>query len=121
MDWFTFDGGGDTSTGGGLTVRGTVGQPDVGYSCGGSFTVEGGLWAAEEVSLPRLTVQPTGNNVVLVWPAALKYSGFVLQEADSLSKPIVWTPVNAVVNPINGFNRVTVPAATSARFYRLRK
>ena len=30
LTWNTYDGGGETSTGGGITLSGTVGQPDAG-------------------------------------------------------------------------------------------
>ena len=33
-DWSTIDGGGGTSTGGGYSVRGTIGQPDAGTMSG---------------------------------------------------------------------------------------
>jgi len=44
IDWFTFDGGGGTSTGGVYTVSGTIGQPDAGAMSGGSYSLAGGFW-----------------------------------------------------------------------------
>ena len=45
IEWFTIDGGGGTSSGGGYAVSGTVGQPD---ACepmtGGTYAVTGGFW-----------------------------------------------------------------------------
>ena len=38
------DGGGGTSTGGGYTVTGTIGQPDAGTMGGGTFSLNGGFW-----------------------------------------------------------------------------
>ena len=121
LPWFTFDGGGQTSSAGSLAVSGTIGQPDTGFSCGGSFTIEGGFWASQTISLPRLAIRLAGQNVTLTWPSTAKYSGFVLQETPSLSPPAVWTPVNAAVVAVNGVNTVTLPASMAARFYRLRK
>ncbi len=46
MPWYTIDGGGGASSGGGLTVIGTVGQPDAGACSGGGLSVAGGFWAA---------------------------------------------------------------------------
>ena len=45
IDWYTIDGGGGTSSGGGFTLSGTIGQPDAGVLSGGGFTLTGGFWA----------------------------------------------------------------------------
>ncbi len=44
ISWFTVDGGGGTSTGGGFVLSGTAGQPDAGDLAGGGFTLRGGFW-----------------------------------------------------------------------------
>ena len=44
--WWTVDGGGGTSTGGDLELRGTMGQPDTGTASGGSLSLLGGFWGA---------------------------------------------------------------------------
>ncbi len=46
VDWFTIDGGGtQTSTGGGLTMTATIGQPDAGTLTGpGALEIQGGYW-----------------------------------------------------------------------------
>lgn len=45
MTWSTVDGGGGTSSGGGFTMSGTIGQPDAsGPLAGGGFTLTGGFW-----------------------------------------------------------------------------
>ncbi len=45
VNWYTIDGGGGTSTGGGYTISGTIGQPDAGPAMTGStYTVTGGFW-----------------------------------------------------------------------------
>jgi len=38
------DGGGQTSTGQGYQLSGTIGQPDAGRATGGSFTLNSGFW-----------------------------------------------------------------------------
>ncbi len=45
LTWYTVDGGGGTSSGGGFTLTGTIGQPDAGAMAGGTFTLAGGFWA----------------------------------------------------------------------------
>ncbi len=46
IPWFTIDGGGGTSSGGGFTLQGTIGQHDAGATMtGGSFSFTGGYWA----------------------------------------------------------------------------
>jgi hypothetical protein len=48
LDWYTLDGGGGTSSGGGFEVMGTIGQPDAGSPVtplsGGRFELIGGFW-----------------------------------------------------------------------------
>jgi len=44
ITWWTIDGGGGTSTGGGYTLSGTIGQPDAGTMTDGSYTLVGGFW-----------------------------------------------------------------------------
>ena len=47
IDWYTIDGGGGTSSGGGFEVVGTIGQHDAGpANTGGSFQLVGGFWGA---------------------------------------------------------------------------
>jgi hypothetical protein len=41
--WSTIDNGGGTSVGGQYVLTGTIGQPDAGYSEGGSFELLGGF------------------------------------------------------------------------------
>lgn len=54
IDWYTIDGGGGTSTGGGLTLSGTIGQPDAGPAMtGGNLAVTGGFWAAIPPPCPQ--------------------------------------------------------------------
>ena len=45
LTWSTIDNGGDASAGGGYTLNGTMGQPDVGIAlAGGGYTLVGGFW-----------------------------------------------------------------------------
>jgi hypothetical protein len=48
IDWFTIDGGGGTSSGGGFELTGTIGQHDASVvaGSGGSFECFGGFWGA---------------------------------------------------------------------------
>ncbi len=46
IDWYTIDGGGGTSTGGAITLSGTIGQFDAGKLSGGPFDLLGGFWGA---------------------------------------------------------------------------
>ncbi len=45
VSWYTFDGGGNVSTGGDYTVMGTIGQPDAGQHSGTGYDLTGGFWA----------------------------------------------------------------------------
>lgn len=44
LDWYTIDGGGGTSSGGGLSITGTIGQHDAEVSNGGAIECVGGFW-----------------------------------------------------------------------------
>ena len=43
INWWSVDGGGDSSQGGGYTLIGTIGQPDAGAMSGGNYTLYGGF------------------------------------------------------------------------------
>ncbi len=62
LSWNTLDGGGATfSTGAGISVGGTVGQPDASRSLsGGTYALAGGFWAGiAPPAQPTPTVTPT--------------------------------------------------------------
>lgn len=61
--------------------------------------------------LPRLSIAPSGNNVVVSW--ATNFTSFGLQAATNLTTA-PWQPVAGVVN-----NSVTVPASGRQRYFRL--
>ena len=51
--WWTVDGGGALSSGGGYILGGTAGQPDAGKLAGGGFTLAGGFWGRSGSLGPR--------------------------------------------------------------------
>jgi len=61
---------------------------------------------------PRLVIERTADGVAISWPQ--EETGFVLERADELATP-VWTTVEEVEA-----NRVTLPLAQAAAFFRLR-
>ncbi len=53
VDWFTVDGGGATDcSAGGLSLKGTVGQPDTCTMTAAALALTGGFWHAVPRSLP---------------------------------------------------------------------
>jgi hypothetical protein len=56
IDWFTIDGGGGTSTGGGYLMSGTIGQIDSGTMSGGGYTLEGAFWSIDAAVTPPITI-----------------------------------------------------------------
>ena len=119
IDWFTIDGGGGTSTGGGYSVSGTIGQPDAGGPMtGGNYSLTGGFWAlqfaVQSVDAPLLSIAPFGAGQARIsWTS--NTPGFVLQETTNLSTG-PW-----VNSPSGAGNPVTVPATLPIKSYRLRK
>jgi hypothetical protein len=118
IDWYTIDSGGGTSTGGAYTLSGTIGQPDASPSAlsGGAFTLQGGFWpgivVASTGEVPTLYLLLSGANVVISWSP--NTTGFVLEQADSLSLPS-WSTAPA------GNPTPPISPAGAARFYRLMK
>jgi hypothetical protein len=116
IDWYTIDGGGGTSSGGGYTLSGTIGQPDAGTLTGGNYVLDGGFWggafAVQQVGAPTLFIERVGANVIISWDP--NTPGFVLQESFSLSSP-AWSNVSG------GSNGVSLPAAGPTKFYRLQR
>ncbi|HRP61731.1 MAG TPA: hypothetical protein PK400_00375 [Phycisphaerales bacterium] len=62
LSWHTIDGGGGTSTGGGFTLSGTIGQPDAGTMSGGGFELTGGFWAGASAEPKQPTCVGDLNN-----------------------------------------------------------
>ncbi len=63
ITWYTIDGGGGTSSGGGFTLSGTIGQPDAGTLSGGTFTLKGGFWpGAFDAASPRCNPADIAND-----------------------------------------------------------
>jgi hypothetical protein len=44
LDWWTVDGGGGESSGGNVSLAGSIGQPDAGDMSSGIYTLGGGFW-----------------------------------------------------------------------------
>jgi hypothetical protein len=123
IDWYTIDGGGQTSTGGAYTVTGTIGQPDAGRLEGGSYVIGGGFWGLFQVAgAPRLKIQKSGANVVVSWPAPS--TGFKLQQTLTLSTPPSASPWTDVMSPppvtmVGTDNTVTYVSPSGNRYFRL--
>jgi len=120
IDWYTIDGGGGTSAGGGYSLTGSIGQPDAGTMSGGGFSLDGGFWAVIAVQTPGtllLTVRHTATNTVVVsWPSTA--TGFVLQQSANLNTTSWISPAETVAN--DGANKfITVNPPTGNRYYRL--
>jgi hypothetical protein len=57
LSWWSVDGGGNKSTGGGYTLQGAIGQPDAGQMRDGNFSLSGGYLVGamqQAVYLPHL-------------------------------------------------------------------
>jgi hypothetical protein len=120
LDWFTMDGGGGTSSGGGYTLTGTIGQHDAAPASGApgtDYRMEPGFWAAvlPVPGAPELRMRLSGDNAILWWPSG---TGHVLQQSTDL---VHWEDVPET--PVVSGQDLTViqPAGEDVRrFYRLR-
>lgn len=122
IDWFTIDGGGGTSAGGGYSLSGSIGQPDASTMSGGSYSLDGGFWGAipiQTVGAPLLSTIQSNGNVVVYWP--LPASGFILDQTAILSGTPSWTQVAFPYQTNATHIYITVPMPSANNFYRLRK
>ena len=131
ISWWTVDGGGGVSTGGGFGVTGTIGQPDAASPlASGCWSVDPGFWGEYAViatpGAPALRISPI--NLVTVRVSFTPGCGeWVLQYAPDLGvtpSPTVWTddlasqlvPVGEEL--VRDFN---MPSWGPRTFFRLRK
>ncbi|HXU74934.1 MAG TPA: Calx-beta domain-containing protein [Methylomirabilota bacterium] len=67
---------------------------------------------------PSLSVSQNGSLVTVSWPADA--SNYVLESADSLQAPVIWTPVTTPPSQLAGNQKtVTIGSTNSSRFFRL--
>jgi hypothetical protein len=69
------------------------------------------------VSLPQLSAQASGANLVLSWPAAI--GAYTLMQSTAVGPSASWTPVATTPSLVNGQNQVSVPVAGKSSFYEL--
>lgn len=116
ISWSTIDGGGGTASGGSYVLRGTIGQPDADNMAGGDFAIHGGFWvpvAVQVTGAPWLSiVSEGGTNVLVSWGSP--DLGWILQKATNLH-------TNWMDSASGTTNPISIPASSSAMFYRLRK
>lgn len=68
---------------------------------------------------PPMQAAVSGSNLVLSWPAAA--SRFVLQSADKLSPPVLWSNVVTLLTTNSGTLTVTLSTTNEQKFFRLLK
>jgi len=71
---------------------------------------------------PKLTINPSGANVILTWPtnyAGFDYTGFTLQSITYLVSPAVWSTNFPPPIAIGGQNIVTNPITARQQLFRL--
>ncbi len=126
VPWFKIAGGGAMqSTGGVYTLSGTIGQMDAGrVAFTNVFRIEAGFWAIaiQQLGYPSLNItKDAGTNYFVIWLTA--EPGLILQQANALSTPTVWTDTSELVST-NGLTNLVQQAVASGvtnRFYRLRR
>lgn len=124
IDWFKVAGGGGTSTNGGYSLSGTIGQADAGTLSGGGFTLSGGFWsgavALQTPGAPTLSIQLSGDSVVLFW--TLTADTWTLHESPALAgSGVAWIPATQTCTTNANIISVTVPAPGGVKYYRLQK
>lgn len=74
-------------------------------------------FVAKVISAPTLAVARLAECVIVRWPAPLP--GYALEGAENFTGP--WAPVASPPVMKDGWNSVSLPAATAGRFFRLRQ
>ena len=92
---------------------------------GGHFTTAGGkvstyIARAYLLDLPALSVRRSGTEVEVSWPSA-DTTGFALEQASTLTTPGSWVANTASVADDGTTKSVSLPAASNAQFFRLRR
>jgi hypothetical protein len=75
--------------------------------------------AGGPVTPPNLTIQSSGDSVIVRWPASA--TGFVLETTAALGSAAVWSKYAGEISVENGMNQATLVSGASAAFYRLRQ
>jgi len=113
VDWLSIAGGGGTIGGGGYTLDGTVGQPDVGSLAGGGYDLAGGFWVSA-ITAPTLFISRAGANALLSWEGG----GFMVQGADEPTG--AWTDLSAGTSTDGVHFGVGAAISGRMKFFRLR-
>ena len=87
--------------------------------------VDAGVWdggtvfrlSFGSVSVPQLTIVPSGPYVILTWPT--NTIGFTLQSTTNLGSSAVWSTNSSPPIVVNGQNTVTNPITGKQQFFRL--
>jgi len=92
---------------------------------GGAFTTAGGKVSANIaraylLDLPTLSLRRSGTDVEVSWPSA-DTAGFVLEQANTLTRPASWIPNTRGVTDYGTRRSVTLRGMNSAQFFRLRR
>jgi hypothetical protein len=90
---------------------------------GGLFTRAGGkpsscISRAYLLPLPKISVHPSGNDLLLSWPS-LDTAGFALEQTDALATTGSWVTNTARVTDDGTNKSVRLPATNSPQFFRL--
>lgn len=123
MARFVVAGGGATSTGGGYSLTGTLGQHDAGGpTAAGGYSLTGGFWALQVVptlGAPSLSIVLTATNTAVVfWPSPS--AGWNIQVNTDLGAT-AWNPPAETVQDNGTTKFIVINPPTGNRFYRLRK
>ncbi len=121
IGWYKISGGGGTSSNGQYSVSGTIGQHDAGgLMTGAGYSLAGGFWslisAVQTAGLPNLTINQTGNSVIVSWPNTGTYT---LQQNANLAVSAGWTKTGYAISTSNGTNSISIQSPTGYLFFRL--
>ncbi len=120
IDWYKIAGGGGTSTNGGFTLTGTIGQWDAGSAMTGpGYSLTGGflsLYAVQTPGAPVLYISSATNTVTVSWQ---NVAGWNLQQNGNLTTPAGWSASSGVTLS-NGTNYLSLTNSAGNLFFRLK-
>jgi len=122
IDWFKVAGGGGTSSGGGYSVSGTIGQADANQKplTGATYSLVGGFWSLYALPAPggpplRIFLSDP-NTAVIAWPAPS--AGWALMQNTNVASG-KWASVTNTVYVMGSENQVFIRYPAGACYYRL--
>jgi hypothetical protein len=100
-----------------ITAYGGAGTVACGYNASANTTTITAVKGSTSSNTVYLSIQLSGANLVLTWPASSVYYG--LQSTTNLIAPVIWQPLTNTIVTANGTNKIILPLSSKITFFSL--